>query len=167
MNYFQQKSSRIVHTGYMLCMENLSEEDQLKFKPFLEYTPIKKKKGETVSEEVKYMQMKKEPYVAMEYSRNSVDVQQNSVNIWFNKKKGTESIMYVKHIYSEPDLKIVVIEGHVDTKNCWITLHGDSQFTPIVIKKMVASGRLGKKHEFVMKIACKTYGWSEKNKFIY
>lgn len=168
MDYQQRikyNRKRLIHTGYMFTIENLSDEDKEKFVPFFEYSVINDKMTTTHHT----IPIKKQPYVAIEYASQygyNREKEQSKVDMWYQKRKGGQNTLYVKGIYSDCKHKLVVIEGHIEGRLCWITLSDtDNNLTAISIKKMVAKGKLGEKKELTMKIECRAYGYSNKEKF--
>lgn len=170
MDYLQRikyNRKRLVHTGYIFSMEDLSDEDKEKLMPFFEYSVTKTKKSETITTH-HTIPIKEHPYVAMEYASGYAgsEAEQSKVDMWYQKRKDTTNTLYVKGIYSDTKHKLVVIEGHLEGKPCWITLSDtDSGLTAIAIKKMVAKGTLGQKKNLTMKIECRVYGYTNKEKF--
>ncbi|GAG08032.1 unnamed protein product, partial [marine sediment metagenome] len=166
-----------IHAGYMLFLEQLSEEDRLKLKPLLAYQVVEKKKKVVVSEETKYIKLKKKPYVAMKYSpqyrpRYNYNYHkgrdnQFGVYVWFNtmvKKTETDIEAIIKYVYVKTDIKVVVAEGHVNGCPIYVVLSNTVDgYSPITIKKMASSGTLGVKHAVDIKVRCNIYGWDTKN----
>jgi myo-inositol-hexaphosphate 3-phosphohydrolase len=158
---------KYIHAGYKLLLNELSVEDVLKLKPFLEYKLETKKKGVIIDVETKYIKLNKDSVVAIKYfsSSNSgrfID-RSSEVKFWYDKRKDVTSPMSIKYIYTCSKYKLVVAEGQISGKGVYVVMSkARGNFTPYQIKKMANLGILGKKHLCEMKIDCNTYAFVER-----
>lgn len=157
-----------IHAGYKLQLNKLSKEELFRFKPFLKYTEVKKKKDIILATYNKHIKINKGAYVEIKvnnYGMRWNNKINNSLKVytWFIKKKGITRVLSTKYIYTCSKYQLLVLEGEIAGEKVLIVMSKNSeQFGAYKIKKMVNLGLLGDRHPFEMSIECTPYVFVQK-----
>jgi hypothetical protein len=154
----------IIHCGYMLFMDEISEEDTEILKPYLTYTV--KDKWEKWERSIT---LKRRPYVAMHFTKlgkNKLKGISMELDHWFKQRMNKEFVARLDSIYVNKKKHEVVFQGHIEGRNVNIVASESLwKMPPLMVKKMANEGQFGPKRDLQKRInvRCKAYAFSKNN----